>query len=159
MSRTTTFCGICSVVSERLESGCGKEKSGCHFPGKEKSPPPLPLPSGSAVTYALGSLLVDGLLAGAVAVGAELGVLDEAALLDEGLELLGGHKEVVDAVLLAGARLARRVRHGQREGVGVRREEPVVERALAHARRARDDQRATVGGCLSWGFDARGASC
>lgn len=88
---------------------------------------------GSAATYTLGGLLVDGLLAGAVAVGAELGVLDEAALLDEGLELLGGHEEVVDAVLLAGARLARRVRHGQREGVGVLREEPVVERTLAHA--------------------------
>lgn len=88
------------------------------------------------VTYTLGSLLVDGLLAGAVAVGAELGVLDEAALLDQGLKLLHGHEKVVDAMLLAGARLARRVRYGQREGVRVRGEEPVVEGALAHARRA-----------------------
>lgn len=94
---------------------------------------------------ALGALLVDGGLARAVAVAAELGVLDEAVGGDEVLELGHLHVEVVDAVGLAGPRTTRRVRHGQREGVGVRVEQAPDEGALADARGARDDERAAVG--------------
>lgn len=72
-------------------------------------------------------------------------MLDEAVGLDEGLELVGGHVVVVYAVGLAGARLAGRVRHGQREAVLVRVEQLLEERALAHAGRARDHDGATVG--------------
>lgn len=73
-------------------------------------------------------------------------MLDESVLGDEVLKVLHGDKVVVDAVLLAVAGLARRVRHGQREGVGVRREQLVVQRALADARGAGDDEGSAVGG-------------
>jgi len=71
-----------------------------------------------------------------VAVVAELGVLDEPVLSDEGLEV--GHADVVvvDAVLLAGARGARRVRHGEGEDVGVPLHQALEEGALADARGA-----------------------
>lgn len=95
---------------------------------------------------ALGGLLLDGGLARAVAVAAELGVLDEAVGGDEVLELGHLHVEVVDAVGLAGPRAPRGVRHGQGEGVGVRVEQAPDQRALADARGARDDERAAVGG-------------
>ena len=81
----------------------------------------------------LGRLLLDGGLAGAVAVAAELGVLDEAVLCDQGLELLHGHEVVVLAVGLAGAGGASRVRDGEGEGVWVGGEEAVVEGAFADA--------------------------
>lgn len=98
---------------------------------------------------ALGGLLLNGLLGGAVAVAAELGVLDEAVLGDEVLELGHGDEEVVGAVLLAGAGGTRRVRDGQGEAVRVRGEQAAVQGALAHARGARDDERAAVGGLLA----------
>lgn len=72
-------------------------------------------------------------------------MLDEAVLRDQGLELGHGHEEVVDAVRLAGARAARRVRDREREGVGVRVEEPPDQRALADAGGARDDEGAGIG--------------
>lgn len=81
----------------------------------------------------LGGLLLNGGLARAVAVAAELGVLDEAVGLDQLLELGHAHVVVVDAVRLAGARGARRVRDGEGEGVGVRREQAPHQRALAYA--------------------------
>ena len=59
---------------------------------------------------ALFRLLLDGHLAGAVAVLAELGVLDEAVLGDQVLEVRVGDVVVVDAVLLAGPGRARGVR-------------------------------------------------
>lgn len=94
---------------------------------------------------ALGRLLLDGRLAGPVAVAAELGVLDEPVLRDQVLERLHRHEVVVHAVLLALARLARRVRYREREGVGVRCEELAVQCALADAGRARDDEGPPVG--------------
>lgn len=74
-----------------------------------------------------------------VPVAAELGVLHEAALRNEVLKLLHRHVVVVDAVLLAGAHIARRVRDGRRKGVGMRILQHLVERALADARGAGDD--------------------
>lgn len=88
---------------------------------------------------ALGGLLLNGHLAGAVPVAAELGVLDEAVAGDEGLEILHGDEVVVHGVLLAGARGAGRVGDGEAEGLGVALEEAVVERALADARGPGDD--------------------
>lgn len=74
---------------------------------------------------ALGGLVGDGLLGGAVAVGAEAGVLDEAVGAHESFELVGGNEVVVDAVGFSRARLARRVRDREREDVLVRVEEPL----------------------------------
>lgn len=50
--------------------------------------------------------LPNSLEAGTIVVSGELGVLDERALLNEGLEALGRDKVVVLAVDLAGARVA-----------------------------------------------------
>lgn len=55
---------------------------------------------------ALLCLLLNGRLAGAVAVAAVLCVLDEAVLCDEVLKVVHGHVVVVDAALLAGTGVA-----------------------------------------------------
>lgn len=88
---------------------------------------------------ALFRLLLNRHLAGAVAVAAKLGVLDEAVLGDEVLKVLHRHKVVVLAVLLARPRGAGGVRDGQAKGVRVALKEEVVEGALADAGRAGDD--------------------
>ena len=82
---------------------------------------------------ALLGLLLDGHLAGAVAVAAKLGVLDEAVLANQVFKLLHGHIVVVHAFLLAGARGSGSVRDGQAKGVWVALEEEVVEGAFADA--------------------------
>jgi hypothetical protein len=94
---------------------------------------------------ALGALLLDGGLGGAVEVVAELGALDKAVLGLELEELLLSHEVVVDAVLLARARLAGGVGDGEGEGVGMPLEEEVVESALADARGARNDNWTRIG--------------
>lgn len=71
-------------------------------------------------------------------------MLDKAVLGNEVLEILHRHKVVVLAVLLAGARSARRVRDGEAKGVGVAFKEEVVEGALADARGAGDDDGTVV---------------
>lgn len=83
--------------------------------------------------FPLGGLVTDGLFARAVAVPAELGVLDEAVLGDQVLELGVRHKVVVHGVLLARAGLARRVADGEGEGVRVALAEEVEECALSDA--------------------------
>jgi len=85
---------------------------------------------------ALLGLLLNGHLAGAVAVAAKLCVLDEAVAADEVLEVVHGDEVVVDAILLAVAGGARGVRDGEGEGLGVALEEQVVEGSLADARGA-----------------------
>lgn len=97
----------------------------------------------------LGRLLLDSLLAGPIPVTAELGVLDEAVVVDEVLKVLHLDEVVVHAVGLAGAGRARRVRDGEGEGVGVAREEEVVEGPLADARGPGEDEGAGVFG--GWG--------
>src|SRR6478752_7456237 len=89
---------------------------------------------------------VDGPARGAVAGGlVDHGPLEQVALLDHGVELLVGDEPVVDAVLLAGTRLARgggdrephlRVRLAHRGGDG----------ALADGRRAGQDDQPGAGG-------------
>ena len=93
---------------------------------------------------ALLGLLLDGHLAGTIAVAAEHGVLDEAILGDEVLELGHGDVVVVYAILLALARGTGGVGDGEGEAVGVVLAQAVVESALADARGARDDNRAAV---------------
>lgn len=60
--------------------------------------------------------------------------------------MLLGDVMVVHAVLLAGARRARRVRHGKGKGVRVTLEEHLDQGALADAAGAADDQGTAVGG-------------
>lgn len=93
---------------------------------------------------ALLGLLLDGHLAGAVAVAAVLCVLDEAVLCNEVLKVLHLDEVVVDGVLLTGARVAGGVRDGEAEGVWVAFEEQAVESSLADARGAGDDDGAAV---------------
>lgn len=95
---------------------------------------------------ALRALLLNRHLASAVAVAAKLGVLDEAVLRNKGLERVHSDEVVVDGVALARAGGARGVRHGEDKGIGVALEEELVERALADARGAGDDEGAAVGG-------------
>ena len=73
-------------------------------------------------------------------------MLHEAVLPDQVLEVRHLDEVVVHAVGLAGARGARRVRDGEREGVRVAVEEEAVEGPLADARGAGEDNRALVGG-------------
>src|SRR5690606_38383456 len=81
----------------------------------------------------------------AVAVAAVAGVLEEGALLDQRLELALGDEVVVDAVLLAGPRRARRV--GDREHhPRIAGDERPAHRRLAGARgRRHDDGKARAG--------------
>ena len=69
------------------------------------------------------------------------GVLDERALLHQPLELRVVEEVVVDAVLLAGPRLARRRGHDELELRAALAQRP-DQRALADARRAGDDEHA-----------------
>jgi hypothetical protein len=61
-------------------------------------------------------------------------MLHEPVLLHQVLELLRRHEVVVDAVLLARARLARRVRDAEAEAVGVFGEEAVQNGRFSCAR-------------------------
>lgn len=83
--------------------------------------------------FPLLALLANGRLGRAVAVAAELGVLDEAVRSDQGLEVVVADEVVVDGVLLARAGGPRRVADGEGEGVRVLREEHLEQRALADA--------------------------
>lgn len=82
---------------------------------------------------ALLALLADCRLGRAVAVAAELGVLDEAVRGDQRLEVGVADEVVVDGVLLALAGRPRRVADGEGEGVRVLREEHLEQSALADA--------------------------
>ncbi|KAG9912497.1 hypothetical protein KCU94_g46, partial [Aureobasidium melanogenum] len=97
------------------------------------------------------SNILDSLDAGAVVVAAELGVLDEALLINELQEFLLGDEVVLDTVLFLASGLASSVLDGEAEAVGVLLEQTVQVSRLARARRPGDDD-GTVG--VFWG-----ASC
>lgn len=73
-------------------------------------------------------------------------LLDKLVLGNQGLELLLGDVMVVHAVLLAGARRARRVRHGKGKCFRVTLEEHLDQGALSDAAGTADDQGAAVSG-------------
>ena len=81
-------------------------------------------------------------------------MLDEVALLDVALELLGGEEVVVDAVTLARPGLAGRRRHRQLE-LRYPLEQPSDQRPLPHPRRPGDHEH--LGHCLGWEWGA--AAC
>lgn len=62
--------------------------------------------------------ILDSLNASAVVVGAELGMLNEAACIDKFQEILLGNKVVLDTILLASSRCTGGVRDG--EAVAIR---------------------------------------
>lgn len=104
----------------------------------------------------LPALLLNRHLARAISVAPKLCVLDEPVRRNQVLELSHVDKVVLDGVRLARPRLARRVRHAQREGVRVPLAQHRVQRALADARGARDDDGATVSGLRRGGHCAGG---
>lgn len=83
----------------------------------------------------LGRLFLDRCLTSAIAIVAELGMLDEAIFGDEILKVLGRHEVVVGTVDLTGPRASRGMRYGEGIGIWVALEEQVVERSFADPRR------------------------
>lgn len=73
-------------------------------------------------------------------------LLHKLILRDQIPEVILRHVVVVNAVLLARARTARRVRDGQRVRIRVFLKEHVEQRALADPAGAGDDNRAAIGG-------------
>ena len=108
-----------------------------------------------------GGQVRNGHLARAVAVPAEFGMLYELAFVDQLLELVHLDVVVVDAGLLAGPRVARRVRDGRREDIGPSVQEQLVQRALADAAGPADHNRPVVAGnCVAgcqYEFGGRGS--
>ena len=84
--------------------------------------------------------------AGAVAVAAEGGVLNEALLRDQVVELLPGHEVVLDTILLLAAGASCGVGDAEAKAVGVLLKETLEDGRLARARGAGDDNWA-VGRC------------
>lgn len=89
--------------------------------------------------------VLDGGNTRAVAVAAKRGVLDETPVGDQLIKLWLADKVVLDTILLAAARAARRVRYAEAKAVGELVEEALKNGRLAGARGARYDYGA--GGC------------
>src|SRR5690242_11167228 len=82
-----------------------------------------------------------------IAVASKGGMLDEALLRDQIVELVPGHKVVLDTILLFAAGIACGVRHAEAEAIRVVLKETLEDGRLASARGAGYDNRAVgVGG-------------